>query len=59
LNATQKLLRFGVYELNLTTEELRQAGTLVKLPQQPFRTSIRLRRGLSPPSCRTCSAHTN
>jgi len=37
LSATQKLLRFGLFELNLDTEELRKAGTLVKLPPQPFR----------------------
>jgi eukaryotic-like serine/threonine-protein kinase len=37
LNATQKLLRFGVFELNLATTELRKGGTPVKLPPQPFR----------------------
>src|SRR5450759_1264135 len=36
LSATQKLLRFGVYELNLATEELRKGGTSVKLSPQPF-----------------------
>ncbi len=36
LSATQKLLRFGVYELNLTTEELRKGGTPLKVPPQPF-----------------------
>ncbi|HEY5177168.1 MAG TPA: tetratricopeptide repeat protein [Terriglobales bacterium] len=36
LSATQKLLRFGVYELNLATEELRKGGTPVKLSPQPF-----------------------
>src|SRR5208283_1578043 len=37
LSATQKLLRFGVYELNLATEELRKDGIPLKLPPQPFR----------------------
>ncbi|MBV9268804.1 MAG: tetratricopeptide repeat protein [Acidobacteriaceae bacterium] len=31
------LLRFGVFELDLTTEELRRSGVLVKIPRQPFR----------------------
>ncbi len=37
LSATHKLLRFGVFELNLGTEELRKTGTLIKLAPQPFR----------------------
>ncbi len=37
MSATQKLLRFGVYELNLATEELRKNGIPLKLPPQPFR----------------------
>jgi serine/threonine protein kinase/DNA-binding winged helix-turn-helix (wHTH) protein/Tfp pilus assembly protein PilF len=36
LSATQQLLRFGVFELNLGTEELRKDGTPVKLAPQPF-----------------------
>ena len=36
MSATQKLLRFGVFELNITTEELRKSGTLIKLPPQPL-----------------------
>ncbi|MGA2905494.1 MAG: winged helix-turn-helix domain-containing protein, partial [Candidatus Korobacteraceae bacterium] len=36
MSATQKLLRFGVFELNLDTEELRKNGTLLKLSPQPF-----------------------
>lgn len=36
MNGLQKLLRFGVFELNLHTEELRKSGTLIKLPPQPF-----------------------
>jgi DNA-binding winged helix-turn-helix (wHTH) protein/tetratricopeptide (TPR) repeat protein len=32
-----RLLRFGVYEMNLDTQELKNAGTLVKLSPQPFR----------------------
>jgi DNA-binding winged helix-turn-helix (wHTH) protein len=39
---TQKLLRFGVFELNLATEELRQSGTLIKLAPQPFRLLVLL-----------------
>ena len=31
------LLRFGVFELNLVTEELRKFGTPIKLPPQPFK----------------------
>jgi DNA-binding winged helix-turn-helix (wHTH) protein len=34
---TQELLRFGNFELNLATEELRKFGTLLKLAPQPFR----------------------
>jgi DNA-binding winged helix-turn-helix (wHTH) protein/tetratricopeptide (TPR) repeat protein len=37
VSATQKLLRFGVFELNLDTEELRKSGTLVRLSPQPFK----------------------
>jgi DNA-binding response OmpR family regulator len=37
VSTTQELLRFGVFELNLTTEELRKGGTLVKLQPQPFK----------------------
>ncbi len=37
VSATHKLLRFGVFELNLNTEELRKCGTLIKLAPQPFR----------------------
>jgi DNA-binding winged helix-turn-helix (wHTH) protein/tetratricopeptide (TPR) repeat protein len=42
LSATQKLLRFGVFELNLATEELRKGGTLVKLSPQPFQLLVLL-----------------
>ena len=31
------LLRFGVFELDLTTGELRKAGVLIHLPPQPFK----------------------
>jgi len=37
LSGTHELLRFGVFELNLTTEELRKSGTLIKLSPQPFK----------------------
>ncbi len=37
MSATQKLLRFGVYELNLATQELRKGGTPLKVAPQPFR----------------------
>ncbi len=37
VNATQDLLRFGVFELNLATEELRKSGTLLKLAPHPFK----------------------
>ena len=37
LSATEKLLRFGVFELNLDAEELRNDGTLIKLPPQPVK----------------------
>jgi DNA-binding winged helix-turn-helix (wHTH) protein len=33
---THRLLRFGVFELNLGTEELRKSGTVLRLPPQPF-----------------------
>ena len=34
---TQKVLRFGLFELNLDTEQLRKDGIPLKLPPQPFR----------------------
>ncbi len=37
VSATQNLLRFGVFELNLDTEELRKNGAVVRLPPQPLR----------------------
>ena len=37
MSATQEILRFGVFELNLDTEELRKSGVIAKLPPQPFR----------------------
>ena len=36
-DATYRLLRFGVFELNLDLEELRKNGALIKLPPQPFK----------------------
>ena len=36
MRATHQLLRFGVFELNLDTEELRKDGIPMKLPPQPF-----------------------
>ena len=37
VGATQKLLRFGVFELNLEAEELRKDGIPIKLPPQPVK----------------------
>jgi DNA-binding winged helix-turn-helix (wHTH) protein len=37
LSTSYRLLRFGVFELNLDLEELRKNGTLLKLPPQPFK----------------------
>ena len=37
MGATQKLLRFGVFELNLDSEELRKDGIPIKLPPQPVK----------------------
>jgi eukaryotic-like serine/threonine-protein kinase len=37
LSVTQKLLRFGVFELNLDAEELRKDGIPLKLSPQPFK----------------------
>jgi len=37
LSATYRLLRFGVFELNLDLEELRKNGTVLRLPPQPFK----------------------
>jgi DNA-binding winged helix-turn-helix (wHTH) protein len=34
---TQDLLRFGLFELNVTTEELRKSGTLIRLAPQPLK----------------------
>ncbi len=37
MSATHRLLKFGVFELNLDTQELRKFGTVIKLRPQPFR----------------------
>jgi DNA-binding winged helix-turn-helix (wHTH) protein/tetratricopeptide (TPR) repeat protein len=37
LSATHRLLRFGMFELNLDTEELRKEGITLKLGPQPFK----------------------
>jgi DNA-binding winged helix-turn-helix (wHTH) protein len=37
LSDTYRLLRFGVFELNLDLEEIRKSGTPLKLPPQPFK----------------------
>ena len=37
MSATHRLLKFGVFELNLDTEELRKFGIPIKLRPQPFR----------------------
>ncbi len=37
MSATHKLLRFGVFELNLDTEELHKSGKTLRLAPQPFR----------------------
>jgi DNA-binding winged helix-turn-helix (wHTH) protein/tetratricopeptide (TPR) repeat protein len=37
LSAAHRLLRFGVFELSLDTQELRKSGRSIKLPPQPFR----------------------
>lgn len=42
--ADPTLLRFGVFEMNLRTGELRKAGALIKLQQQPFRVLAALAR---------------
>jgi DNA-binding winged helix-turn-helix (wHTH) protein len=33
---SHQLLRFGVFELNLGTQELRKSGTIIRLAPQPF-----------------------
>lgn len=42
LSATQQLLRFGVFELNLATEELRKSEAVIKVPPQPFKLLVLL-----------------
>ncbi len=42
MSATQKLLRFSVFELNLDTEELFKSGIPVKLPPQPLKLLVLL-----------------
>ena len=37
MSATHRLLKFGVFELNLDTQELRKFGIPLKLRPQPFR----------------------
>jgi DNA-binding winged helix-turn-helix (wHTH) protein len=41
-SATHKLLRFGVFELNVDTVEVRKSGTIMKLSPQPFRLLVLL-----------------
>jgi DNA-binding response OmpR family regulator len=36
------MFRYGVFELNLDTEELRKSGTLLKLPPLPFKLLVLL-----------------
>ena len=42
MGATQRLLRFGVFELNLDTEELSKSGAVVRVPPQPFKLLVLL-----------------
>lgn len=42
MSDTYRLLRFGVFELNLDLEELRKNGSPLKLPPQPFRLLVML-----------------
>ena len=42
VSATQKLLRFGVFELNVDTEELFKSAIPVKLPPQPLKLLVLL-----------------
>ncbi len=42
MSAAQQLLRFGVFELNLDSEELRKSGVVIKLAPQPFRLLVML-----------------
>ena len=37
VSATQKLLRFGAFELNIEAEDLSKSGIPVKLPPQPLK----------------------
>ena len=37
MSATHRLLRFGIFELNLDTEELRKDGIFIKLGPQPLK----------------------
>ena len=37
MSDTQDLVRFGLFELNVTTEELRKSGTLIRLAPQPLK----------------------
>ncbi len=36
MSAKYEILRFGVFELNVASEELRKSGTIIHLPPQPF-----------------------
>jgi DNA-binding winged helix-turn-helix (wHTH) protein len=36
-NSSSRIIRFGVFEVNLQTGELRQRGQKVRLQEQPFR----------------------
>ncbi len=42
MSATQKLLGFGVFELNVDTEELFKSAIPVKLPPQPLKLLVLL-----------------
>lgn len=42
MSATQQLLRFGAFEVNVTTGELRKSGKVIKLPPLSFRLLVLL-----------------
>jgi DNA-binding winged helix-turn-helix (wHTH) protein len=42
VSATQQVLRFGVFGINLATEQLRKSEAVVKLPPQPFKLLVLL-----------------
>jgi DNA-binding winged helix-turn-helix (wHTH) protein len=53
-NQTSSVVHFGVFQVDLGTGELRKAGLLIRLQEQPFKILVALLE--KPGDCRTVTA---